>query len=253
MLEKALAEHPGLARIEEVFIGRASTEEEGADLSGDPRRIGMKLPAKRFFDLESLLRYLRHELEHIADLLDPAFGYDEAGFLATSPSEANLIRDRYRVIWAISIDGRLQQEGKEPGASREERWEELTALCPTIPPPLRLAIFENLWRAGRLSHGEILAMAKDPALLLQRAGTVADGGSPLKKVLLPASPCPLCHFPTYSWVEEFNELITGLIKRDFPRWEPEEGACERCTEIYKSQQAITLRDSDGAQLPQRSA
>lgn len=253
VLEKALAEDPRLERIEELFVGRASTEEEGADLGANLRRMGMKLRAKRFFDPESLLRYLRNELEHIADLLDPAFGYDEAGFIATSPSEANLIRDRYRVIWAISIDGRLQQEGKEPGASREERWEELTALCPTIPPPLRLAIFENLRGAGRLSHGEILPMAKDPALLFQRAGTVADGGRPLKKVLLPGSPCPLCRFPTYLWVEKFSELILELIKRDFPLWGHEEGACERCSEIYKSQQAITLRDRERAQVPERFA
>src|SRR5262249_30365632 len=49
----------------------------------------------------------RHELQHIEDMLDPAFGFDRA----LQPSGAtlagqNLTRDRYAVLWAINIDAR---------------------------------------------------------------------------------------------------------------------------------------------------
>lgn len=233
VLAKALEEHPELKEVEEVFVGKAVTRrEEGADLSRDRRRVGILVCPERFFDPQGLLRYLRHELQHVADLLDPALGYTSLeGFPAASPAEANLLKDRYRAIWAISIDGRLKRMGKETAASKEERWREFEALYQKIPYAQRLAIFESLWGAGRLTHGEILAMAKDPAMLLKRADEAAIN-SQLSTLRLPGSPCPLCRFPTYSWVEELDEVVIGLIRRDFPEWEPEEGACGRCVEVY---------------------
>jgi hypothetical protein len=55
---------------------------------------------------------LRHELMHVADMLDPAFGYERS--LPTSddgPSADNIVRDRYRVLWDVTIDGRLARAG----------------------------------------------------------------------------------------------------------------------------------------------
>ena len=37
--------------------------------------VGIKLIPRRFYD-PALTRYCRHELMHINDMLDPAFGYD---------------------------------------------------------------------------------------------------------------------------------------------------------------------------------
>ena len=37
--------------------------------------VGIKLIPRRFYD-PAINRYLRHELTHISDMLDPAFGYD---------------------------------------------------------------------------------------------------------------------------------------------------------------------------------
>ena len=232
VLAKALEEHPELEGVEELFVGKAVTRrDEVADLSQDRKRVGIKIRPERFQDPEGLRRYLRHELRHVSDMLDPAFGYCPEGAFTSSQAEANLIKDRYRAIWAISVGGRLQREGKETAASKGERWREFEALYQKIPYVQRLAIFENLWGAGRLTHGEILAMAKDPTALLGRAGE-ADVSPHLSPLKLPGSPCPLCRFPTYSWVEEFDEAVVELIKGDFPGWEPEERACGRCVEVY---------------------
>jgi len=43
---------------------------------------------------------------------------------------------------------------------------------------------------------------------------------------------PPLSLPTYSWAEAFEEEVIELIKRDFQNWQPQEGACERCSEVY---------------------
>ena len=51
--------------------------------------------------------------------------------------------------------------------------------------------------------------------------------------------CPLCNFPTFKWAAEVSaedeqaKKLQDAIKADFPKWVPEEGACERCAELYK--------------------
>lgn len=233
-ITKVLDEFPEFqGRAGEVFVGKAVTEqEEGADIGHDWKRIGIKVRPERFGDSQGLRGYLRHELQHLADMLDPAFGYVREERLAASPAEENLIRERYRLIWAIFIDGRCTRQGKETIAPKEERLRDFETLYPNFPHRERLVFFENLFGAERLTHAEILAMAKDPNRLPQRVGEVSLGGLP-QRVLLPGSPCPLCRFPTYTWVEAFQEEeVIGLIKGDFPNWEPQDGACERCAELY---------------------
>lgn len=232
-ITKALEEFPELqAGVEEVFIGRAITrQEEGADLAHDWKKVGIKVRPERFGDSESLRGYLRHELQHLADMLDPAFGHVREERLAASPAEENLIRDRYRLLWAISIDGRLTRQGRAPIVTREERFREFETLYPKFPSPQRHVIFERLFGAEHLTHAELLAMAREPHRLVERVREVPVGGS-IQRILLPGSPCPLCRFPTYTWVEAFEGAVIGLIRGDFPSWEPQEGACERCAELY---------------------
>ena len=238
-LPKALGEFPGLeGRVEAVFIGNAVTrQEEGADLGHDRTRIGVKVRPERFGDSQGLRTYLRHELQHLADMLDPAFGYVREERLASSPAEENLIRERYRLIWAVFIDGRFGRQGKETIATKGERFRDFETLYSRFSHPQRLVIFESLFGAERLTHAEILAMAKDPNSLLERVGEVSLGELP-QRVLLPGSPCSLCRFPTYSWAEAFEEEVIGLIKRDFPDWQPQEGACERCSEVYSVRRLV---------------
>jgi hypothetical protein len=54
---------------------------------------------------------------------------------------------------------------------------------------------------------------------------------------LPGSPCPLCKFPTYNWVDDpesiCDEMVIEAVKIDFPGWESKDGACDRCIEVYE--------------------
>jgi len=58
------------------------------------------------------------------------------------------------------------------------------------------------------------------------------------KVLFLGTPCPLCSFAGHVWVGGMEEEIIENIRDDFPRWSPEEGACERCIEAYRPPRLI---------------
>ena len=48
--------------------------------------VGIKLIPRRFYD-PALTRYCRHELLHIHDMLDPAFGYDPDTRVGQNPGD----------------------------------------------------------------------------------------------------------------------------------------------------------------------
>ncbi len=54
---------------------------------------------------------------------------------------------------------------------------------------------------------------------------------------MPGFPCPLCRFPTYSWVEDLDEnletYVLDFIRENHPGWDTMYGACDRCVEVYK--------------------
>jgi hypothetical protein len=74
--------------------------------------IVVRLRPQSLLDPEGLRTLLRRELLHVADMLDPAFGYlKELPSVERDPAVVNLLRERYRVLWDATIDGRLCREG----------------------------------------------------------------------------------------------------------------------------------------------
>ncbi len=230
---------------EVVVALAAGSHGEGADLSleeangsGHPaKRVGIRLMADRFLELPTLRRYLRHELLHVVDLLDPHFGYQgETRLAVTSPAEENIIRNRYRLLWCLSIDARLEGSGREPLEDRGTRRREFDAQYRKFGPAVRDAIFERLWRSELLSHGLLLQMATGSDGLLRLGHDAGHTGSETsRRVPLPGSPCPLCRFPSYHFVEDHTILDSALvteIRRDFPSFRVDDGLCERCLEVY---------------------
>jgi hypothetical protein len=49
--------------------------------------------------------------------------------------------------------------------------------------------------------------------------------------------CPLCHFTSYEdkrvWTAEQQPIVVE-IQRDFPKWNPTEGLCSQCFDLYSS-------------------
>lgn len=231
-LEAVLTEFPDLqAQIQMLWVVRAPVSRDvGADLNFPERTAAiLRLLPRRFLDPQALQPLLRHELTHIADMLDQTFDchYTERipGIL---PAEEPLVRDRYRLLWDITIDSRLWRAGRETTADRRQRRIEFEAQYRGVPDPLLERTFEQLWESPRPSHPRLMEMATHPGRVLFESwgGTIRS---------LPGSRCPLCRFPSRSLLQGTDEIpvpLTREIQRDFPEWRPELGACERCLEAY---------------------
>lgn len=201
--------------------------------------MGIKLIPRRFYD-PALSRYCRHELMHISDMLDPIFGYDADTKVGQNPGEETLILHRYRVLWSLTVDSRLVRAGKEPMLSKEDRFKEFRSWYRKIPQAQLKSGFEGLWQTESFTHSELVEMASDTMRVLDRAIDVEGGEIPevqTKVMLMPGFPCPLCRFPTYSWVEELDSkvetYVLDYIRENHPGWDVEYGACDRCVEVYK--------------------
>lgn len=234
VVRDVLSEFPLIAeRASEVlFLKTLSRYEEGADvvrrttdLGGDagsaPRVVLVKVCPKRLSEGTLWERWLRHELMHASDLLDEAFGYRFQARLADTPAQENIVRERYRVLWDITIDGRLTRRGRGTVATKEQRWDEFDRLFTLWEEGKRRDVFERLWNTDQPIHAELLRLAKE----------AGDGGARAGGI------CPLCRFPTYAWATEVPHEVAALVRRDFPDWRSEHGLCERCAEFYSLRSA----------------
>ncbi len=240
ILREILNEFPVIQeKVRKMYVVPAF-EEEIADLTVESEaeeppekldKVLLKLSSEGFFDVEHLRMVMRHELIHVQDMLDEEFGYKPD--LPSLPIlERTLVADRYGVIWDIYIDNRLNREGKKTLSDKDAHHREFESLYLKIPQPERTQIFEGLWALEMITHDEILEFARDNNKLLARFTDRKE------KIFLPGSPCPLCRFPTYSWMEDLeghmDEKAIEIIQRDFPDWSPADGACERCIEVYEA-------------------
>lgn len=172
-----------------------------------------------------LLAFLRHELVHVADMLDAGFGYEPQALGDEGSARGRLARDRYRALWDAWVDGRLARLGRAPSGVRAERLRDFARAFPALGEGTEPA-FERFFGAERLRHAELAAFA-------------TGAGS--------ARPCPLCGLPAPRLQPAPERLPGGAlaaIVRDFPVWAPGDGLCGRCAEIYVTRAGGGPRDED---------
>jgi hypothetical protein len=233
----AIREQPSIAlHTHRCLVAPApSRREEGAELfvagggggSAGPRRtIVLRVRPETFTEVERFRALLRHELCHLADMLDPRFGY-APGLVplgATLPDP--LLRERYRVLWDAAIDGRLQRLGWAPTGVRVERLREFAATFPMLGEQTEEA-FERFFGATALTHADLVRFALAP----ERALGLAPSGH------WPGEPCPLCGLPTHAFEPDPKRLprtVCERIHRRFPRWRPADGLCRQCADLYRA-------------------
>jgi hypothetical protein len=222
-LRTALAEAPAVERgCARCVVARArDARDEWAELmvqTGGARAIVLVSVGPETLAVPARARaLLRRELLHVADMLDPAFGYRPRlpGEDAAAPLDRAL-RERYRVLWNTSVDGRLARDGRgEPGAESRRRRDVLGAF-----PGLgdrSAGVFDAVWSGTVGTHAGLLAIA---------AGESRGAGGPR---------CPLCRFPSAPPSPAAAGLpaaVRAAIAADFPAWEPALGVCARCAELY---------------------
>ena len=202
--------------------------DEGAELyvnEGQQRSAIVALAPESFERDGTLRNYLRHEFTHLCDMLSPHFGYLPVLDLPElNAAQQRLARERYRLLWDISIDGRLAAAGRTPMATREQHETAFSRGYSFWPEDRRTRTFDTLWRDAAPRHAEFLALIADPRGL-REAHRPAPGAS-----------CPLCEFPTFAWVAEgaVPPDLARAITVHFSTWTPEQGLCTRCLETYEA-------------------
>jgi hypothetical protein len=229
-LEAAVEQHSALAgsvaggRIVRA-MGRGA---EGADLvdpavhqPGDARPLlVVRLTPESLLDADRLTRLLRHELMHVTDMLDPSFGYQrDLPASGDGPSADNIVRDRYRVVWDATIDGRLARSQNVSPPTRDVRWREFRTAFAMLGDQGPDA-FERWWNEPQPTHRSILAFAKAPA------GSVTGAGR-----------CPFCQFPVATLdprVSALSEPVARALQTEHPSWRREQGICPQCFDLYEA-------------------
>lgn len=239
VIEQALSEQPEISeRVRACVIGRATgRQDEGAELFVGPadealeererRSVALLLRPESLLEPDSLLLFLRHELFHIADMLNPAFAYEPAMPQAQGgPTYDRLLQDRYRTLWDATIDGRLVRRGWAPASRRDDRWREFARTFSMLQEETA-KVFDYFFGGESHTHAELLSFAFNPT----------DGCSRKAPVLHPGSRCALCQFPTHAFERRPEDLPAEVIRqinRDFPEWRPAQGLCPQCADLYRA-------------------
>jgi len=236
-IEKALAEQPLLSSsVQSCLVARAPGKgEEGAELfvnsdqrlnEKERRTISIFLRPESFLDPLALLALLRHELLHIADMLDPSFGYEPVlPGAGAGPTHDRLQKERYRVLWDAIIDGRMVRRGWAPESLRAERLSEFGRVFPMFGEESK-NLFSRFFDREAHTHAELVAFVLDPKSFDEVLRSPQPGGR-----------CPLCGFPTYVFEHKPEELpaeALAQITQDFPRWHPSDGLCIQCADLYRA-------------------
>jgi hypothetical protein len=200
--------------------------------------VVIRLDPQRVLDGDSLLPFLRHELLHIADMLDPVFGYEPRLPRAElGPAHERLLQDRYRVLWDTYIDGRLCRHGRATVLARDGRLQEFARTFPMLGDGAG-ETFTRFFDGTCLTHANLVTFAVNPANVSGSAPFNRFPDSPVLQVGPRAGQrCPLCGFPTHSFAGNPDRLpaeIVDRIQADFPTWSPSRGLCRQCSDLYHS-------------------
>jgi len=221
------------------------TEEE-ADLFRDSEGLynsALKVKAQTLIDPSLFMPLAYHELSHVSDMLNPEFQFQrDIHFSGDHPAHRDMLRERYRLLWDIHIDSRLNAFGK-PFPGTKDRYARMFSLQFGVSPILS-DVFERLWcgNASNAKHADWVQAAESSSSLFRIAGlptwTHVDSSAERKF----ASACPVCKCPTSSWAENTDRLpqmILNRIKNIVPYWTSGLGLCKQCEEILRIEPVAT--------------
>ena len=237
--QRLLEQNIVTSQVDNCFVVRAGQrKQEGAELfvAKDPylksraiRTLRILLRPESLFEAHSLTIFLRHELFHIADMLDPVFAYEPLLPKAEGgPTYDNLITTRYRVLWDVTINGRMLRRGWCDASVREQQFGEFARAFPMLEDRLE-DFFGRFFDNEQPKHADLAWFAFDPR---RASGT-------LQAHTAPGTHCPLCRFPTHAFETEPRDLgaeALAALKKDFPNWTAALGLCVQCADLYRGRQ-----------------
>ena len=216
---QALDELPEIGRrCARCLVARATrASDEAADLRmlpAGPPTILVLIRPETFVAPECLLGFLRRELLHVADMLDPRFGYVPDSLGGGGLPHGTLLQSRYRTLWDTFVDGRLVRRGHAPDSVRADRLRKFRRVFPAVGDRVDVE-FERFFGTDGLRHADLVAFVR------------CDGAA--------GACCPLCQLPAGAFEtapERLPRDLIAAISADFPAWAPTTGLCRRCAELY---------------------
>ncbi|MCG3128166.1 MAG: hypothetical protein CHACPFDD_03042 [Phycisphaerae bacterium] len=244
-LRALLREYPLLhTHVERLVLHEAPTRRtQGCELFGQAgdHSVVAAIHVATLLDDAAFQYWARHEFQHVEDMLDPAFAYDPAD-RPDGPTAAarNLVRDRYALLWSLSVDARLASRMTLPAGVLPRRQREFAAAF-GLSERRADELFASTWAAFRHSrptHAALLSRARAGA---SRDANESNPQPPAAPP--PGAPCPLCAFPTFDWARpaDLDAASAAQIQLDFPGWSPPDSLCGRCAELYRSQCRVPVR------------
>jgi len=240
VIEQCLQEQPLIgAHVERcIVVGATQAKEEGAELfvapdevknSHERRTLRLLIRPESLLNADELRNFLRHELFHISDMLDPVFAYEPTLPKAEGgPTYDTLITTRYRVLWDVTIAGRMLRHGWCNVIVRDQEINNFRHAFPMLDGESD-EFFRRFFDAAEPRHDELAAFAFDP-----RAAT-----NTLSNQAVAGTHCSLCRFPTHTFESAPANLgaeVLAAIKEDFPDWTPVKGVCVQCADLYRGRQ-----------------
>ena len=209
---------------------------QACELFGSPGKYSVVLAVAPATLLnEAAFEYwLRHELLHVEDMLDPPFGFE----VSRRPRNAsaalrNLNQDRYAVLWAMWVDARLAGRNLLPSGVKERRRAELARAFTLDDDAAASRVFDQLWQNAQTdapNHRTLIEWAERglPGIDTRPAAESSSATAPS------GGACSLCGFRTFEWAarSQFHPHLCEVIVADFPNWHAEQPVCARCAEVY---------------------
>jgi hypothetical protein len=163
LLPGALAERPEVeaACARCVVLRARAAAVEAADLLVAPPRpptLLVRCTPERLASPADARAFLRHELLHVADMLDRDFGYEPRLPDGAGRRPDARLAERYRVLWDTYVDGRLVAGTRAPAGLRAERWREFRSAFPELGDEAPAA-FREFFGARHRTHAELVAFA----------------------------------------------------------------------------------------------
>ncbi|MEE9294979.1 MAG: hypothetical protein V3W34_08485 [Phycisphaerae bacterium] len=223
----------------------------------DSRTLVVQACPQSLLDTGKFVFRMRRELLHVADMLDERFAYKREA-IAGLPARQNLVRDRYRVLWDVYVQGRLQRRGQAEARWTERLKRNFRKVFGGQDADSMEPAFDRVFRApsagdgsppaagfsprGPLTHGILLEWAGNPDKLFQAASSSRSSNGLVGSLVdtrdsekAPGGRCPLCGFPTHDWFDfpgVEDGTIADAVRSNHPDWSIESGLCRQCAEMY---------------------
>lgn len=207
--------------------------DKSADFDKKNTSILLTLTPERFCDQDKMVGYLRHELQHIEDMLNPNFGYKlNSSNPKISALISSLFLQRYSVLWDLTVDGRLSNREWETSLPRERHFEIFQQTF-QLPPEDSTKLFNYFFDNPDPKHEEVEDFAADPLGWIQDREDAKDARK---------GNCALCTFSSTDLSilpKSFPKEILEVIQEENPDWKLTDPICGQCIDIYESRLTAT--------------